>query len=791
MKKRFLPLLLCFVLIMAVIPFDVFAANVTPSSVTFYVEKNEEAGLKYRINFTRSGNNQTAFIPGCADLSKLGISWDKTSVKVRKGSSSGELQTNGKAALPEANGSISYYIDGYESGRTTSTYRATYSFTVYSDDNTDQVSSLYIDIDETATETMEDGSVQTATIARMNNDSTHEKSCFGTMQLDGETYNMSMKGRGNYTWTCEKKPYNFTLYEDAAWETKMDANLVGETVSKKWSLLANYADSTLLRNKIGYELAQKMGIGLESRFVDVWMNGQFLGSYLMTAKSDFDTAKKGFIMELDNKPETDIKDGGDQFRVKEMAKYTGGGDSVNAFTIKDMGKKLYDGIASDDAQKKQLIAEWTQEAVTAAFDSSTDNYLNYFDLDSWAKMYLLQELYKNYDIISGSIMMHRDGTEATDKLFAGPVWDLDNSMGRGTLSSSNNCSYSGIPENMQHAASGFYIDSIVPQTNNQFNSIFQFLGKHASFMERVYQIYNQFKSDFDNLSNRVDYWKEIIVKSREMNFLKWNVTQTSYNNAYFSSAKTYNLNDGYSISYIKTGTYDNYITNLKNYLSTRAKFFSDKLSATAPSVTVTGTSATDIGETFTYTANGTADFYQWKNSKKGKNWDSIEGENKSIYSAVASADLDGYHFACEVGKYGAVVTTQRVASVKTSATALAVFGGTLHVHNYSNKWSNNAVEHWHECSCGLKADSGTHIFDNDFDRFCNVCNFERVVYGDVNLDGKIDVSDCVAISLYSAGKIQLTPTQIAAADVDGSSGVTKEDADYIADFIIGKRKTVR
>lgn len=67
---------------------------------------------------------------------------------------------------------------------------------------------------------------------------------------------------------------------------------------------------------------------------------------------------------------------------------------------------------------------FVKTAWAALLDYDSEDYQNYFDMDSWAKMYLMYEVAKTYDAFSGSILMHRDGLTADDKLIAGPVGTL-------------------------------------------------------------------------------------------------------------------------------------------------------------------------------------------------------------------------------------------------------------------------------------------------------------------------------------------------------------------------------
>ena len=84
-----------------------------------------------------------------------------------------------------------------------------------------------------------------------------------------------IKGRGNYTWGLPKKPYQIKFADNTS--------VLGMAPSKTWVLLANAADASLVRNKVAFELADKIGLAYspESRWVDLRVDGKYRGNYLM------------------------------------------------------------------------------------------------------------------------------------------------------------------------------------------------------------------------------------------------------------------------------------------------------------------------------------------------------------------------------------------------------------------------------------------------------------------------------------------------------------------------------
>lgn len=55
------------------------------------------------------------------------------------------------------------------------------------------------------------------------------------------------------------------------------------------------------------------------------------------------------------------------------------------------------------------------------------SYSELIDVDSWARKYLMEEIFGNYD--GGSISQYFYYEQSDGKIYAGPIWDMDNTMG--------------------------------------------------------------------------------------------------------------------------------------------------------------------------------------------------------------------------------------------------------------------------------------------------------------------------------------------------------------------------
>ena len=63
------------------------------------------------------------------------------------------------------------------------------------------------------------------------------------------------QGRGNSTWGMPKKPYSLKL--------KGKTSLLGMPAHKRWNLLANYSDKTLLRTEVAFKIGETLEDGLQ------------------------------------------------------------------------------------------------------------------------------------------------------------------------------------------------------------------------------------------------------------------------------------------------------------------------------------------------------------------------------------------------------------------------------------------------------------------------------------------------------------------------------------------------
>lgn len=214
---------------------------------------------------------------------------------------------------------------------------------------------------------------------------------------------ITIRIRGNSTSSAEKKPYNIKFTDKTS--------VLGMKEGRKWCLIANHYDKTLIRNKLALDFASVCGgvSTLESEFCDVYINGKLCGSYLLTqpvsdGSLELDTKNGDFIVERIVLP-----NGENDFFLRGDAGYVFDTPEVSELSL---------------GERKELT-DFMKKVDDAVYRSNEQELKSLIDVDSFVSAYIIHELLKDCDMVTGSTYFYRkDGI-----LYAGPIWDMDLSMG--------------------------------------------------------------------------------------------------------------------------------------------------------------------------------------------------------------------------------------------------------------------------------------------------------------------------------------------------------------------------
>ncbi|MCR4647267.1 MAG: CotH kinase family protein [Oscillospiraceae bacterium] len=313
-----------------------------------------------------------------------------------------------------------------------------------------------------------------------------------------------VKVRGNWTTVYEKKPLRLKFAEK---QSLLDLNDSAEL--KNWVLLASYKDMSILRDKAGLAMSQEI-LGADGLYaadcalVEVEINGEYWGVYLLTEQQQISSHRIDITKAEENYTGTDIGyflefDG--YFTNEEPLQafamdyadnaplLSFNGDDTNAPTItplsdgtneyrQDTGITIKSDIYSQE--QHDFIASYVNNVYRILYYAAYEDKAYAFNADytaiapadgmtpqqaaeavvninSLADMYIISEVACDADIYWSSFFMDADFGEGGDKrlTFEAP-WDFDSSMGN-----KDRCA----------DGKGFYAASIVPDVNNNYESI--------------------------------------------------------------------------------------------------------------------------------------------------------------------------------------------------------------------------------------------------------------------------------------------------------------------------------
>ena len=329
---------------------------------------------------------------------------------------------------------------------------------------------------------------------------------------------VEVKGRGNTSWTnWPKKGYQIKLQKKKS--------VLGMKDSKTWLLVPASADASLMKNKIAEELSEAIGHATvqNCEYSDVWFDGEYVGLYLIFEKVQFG---KGRIEVSDDNAVLVERDNA-YYKTEDYYFQ----DSVYGFhyTMKDTNNDDETDLTGFSAFENKLNSVFsTLEARAGTL--TYDELSTLIDVDSFAKLYLIQEFSANYEEASTGFFMYQDGTG--DVIHAGPGWDFEGTM--------------GTRDYMNFSA--WHL--------SRYDAFFEVLLQNPDFLRRVKAIYQENIDAFSAAAPMTDMFYGEIAASAAMNFKRFDY-----------------LGKWDTVHDIQPETYEEAVANLREWLSNRAALF--------------------------------------------------------------------------------------------------------------------------------------------------------------------------------------------------------------------------
>lgn len=361
-------------------------------------------------------------------------------------------------------------------------------------------------------------------------DKTNYVNCTVSVSNTSDEYTLEetvagIRFRGNSTLNyADKKAYRIKF------DKKQD--LFGMGKAKSWVLLANAFDKTMVRNAIAFAVAQQLGLEYTSlyQFVNVYLNGECLGLYLLCEQTQ--TGETRVNIEEDESGKVD---------TGYLIEFVGNGDTSEDayFDVVDVDPSLFaDGVTVNWRSNvmKFIIKTPEKEFCTPDQIAFISEYANSFnkailthdwtafnemcDVDSFAKFFIVNTVLNNGD---GGYQIYFYKKENGGKVYAGPIWDFDQSSAASVQCTTGYTKW-------YYGSSNPWFDSFIVWDE---------------FMELARRYYDE---NIDQIKEIVDYYTNVLYYENEYDFHVNDVIWNSVTDDYWritdevSELKTYEEN---------------------------------------------------------------------------------------------------------------------------------------------------------------------------------------------------------------------------------------------------------
>ncbi len=337
------------------------------------------------------------------------------------------------------------------------------------------------------------------------------------------------KGRGNYSWSnWDKKSFKIKLSKSAS--------LLGLGTGEEYALISNASDATLIRNHIarGMEMAVGIPFARQGRFVDLYVNGDYMGNYYLCDYIDIGEDKIDItnLEEIQKKSLSRVNISGvplyetpmlKGYNLPDVAEDITGGYLVEREFVDRYLLEYPDmesGFITDEndyfavkspkycsAKEIEYISDVFSRAEEAILTGK--DYSDYIDEASYANRYLVEETLKNYDGGVSSSFYYKDSDLVDSHIYAGPGWDFDMSLG-------NYLDWMEYYGEDATGITGLYL-------SEHSTVIFRELLKYDAFRSCVHENYHTYCRPYleELLSKEIDALMDTLEKSAEMDRRRW------------------------------------------------------------------------------------------------------------------------------------------------------------------------------------------------------------------------------------------------------------------------------
>jgi len=318
-----------------------------------------------------------------------------------------------------------------------------------------------------------------------------------TFNIDGQksTYNASIRLRGNSTLTYPKKPYKIKF--------NTPTSFFGSEPFKDWVLLADYLDSSLLKNYAGLTFANNVSsltFKHTLKHFDVNVNGIYQGAYLFT---DHIEVNNNGRVQIEEKV---LNDSVVPFLLERDFDESGT-DGVNMFTIGDNTFLIkYPEIPTKN--QFNYIYSYINNVYNCVITGDINKLSTLLNIDSLIDYSLVNEIMVNLDSKWKSGFLYK---ATNSKLTIGPVWDFDWSFTRWT-------SLPGVNKEFELKETLFFLKK---DTTDFCFEWLTYLIQDNSFYKRIVKRFDEIEKPYLKTLDEITKYYDTIYSLGMRNYYLW------------------------------------------------------------------------------------------------------------------------------------------------------------------------------------------------------------------------------------------------------------------------------
>lgn len=321
-----------------------------------------------------------------------------------------------------------------------------------------------------------------------------------------EKSDTGIRERGNASREFPKKP----------WKIKFDKKqniLNAPAKAKKWTLLNNYGDKTLMRNMLAFDVARMMGMDYVPFCtpVDVILNGEYKGCYQLCDQVEVNDDRLEIEELGPDDTEGEALTGGYFVEIDGYAYEEPVWFQTDHYYLPVTVKSPDENVIVD----KQLnyIKDYFNclENLMKDTDPNT-GYRSVFDNESFIQHMLVNEVTGNTDTYWSTFMYKR---RSDPMIYTGPVWDFDLGF---------NNDFRTYPVTQRSGDGYLWNTDLASAAGNMKYFAQRILIKDESTASEILQVWQKARKKgltAEWLESKVEEYADLLNASQRLNFMRW------------------------------------------------------------------------------------------------------------------------------------------------------------------------------------------------------------------------------------------------------------------------------